>query len=145
MVSHSSRCSKPKIRVPACWVLMGAGLLTFCCILTGLKEPASSLASSTEAWTSPGPHLHELSASKYLTALGCFPWISEPYLHLWRRPNPALGPAVLCSLRERAGAPPCVPWGSSEAASMISSNHSALQDRGWHPASGAIPLTVFLG
>lgn len=129
--------ASPKSGCQHAGVLMGAGLLTFCCILRA--ERASQLSSLFHRGMDPtrGLHLHELPASKYLTALGCFPlWISEPYLHPLAEANPSSGScSPFVPLEKEQELLPVSPGGSSEAASMVSSNHSALQDRGWHPAS----------
>lgn len=138
MVSHSSRCSKPKIRVPACWGSDGSWTADFL-LHPHRAERASQLSSLFHRGMDPtrGLHLHELPASKYLTALGCFPlWISEPYLHPLAEANPSSGScSPFVPLEKEQELLPVSPGGSSEAASMVSSNHSALQDRGWHPAS----------
>lgn len=93
MVSHSPRCSKPKIRVPACWGSDGSWTADFL-LHPHRAERASQLSSLFHRGMDPtrGLHLHELPASKYLTALGCFPlWISEPYLHPLVEANPSSG------------------------------------------------------
>ena len=87
----------PKSGCQHAGVLVGAGLLTSCCILTGLKEPASSLASSTEAWTPPGGSTPMSSLPPkiwLLLAASPFRSLSLTYI-TWRRPIQALGPAVL--------------------------------------------------